>query len=83
MAKKTKYPDIDLTDEDKELVQQVAFRYAAKFYALTEKYSNPKKYAEKFILKKLRSDKNQMWGNKTYEFCCNKRTLLFRFNTCS
>jgi hypothetical protein len=55
---KAKYPARKLTDEDKEVIQQVAIKYAAKYYALTEKYPNLKKYAEKVVLKKLESDKD-------------------------
>jgi hypothetical protein len=59
MAKKTKYPAQKLTDEDKEILERIIiYKYIAKFYALTEKYPNPKKYAEEVILKKIQSDKN-------------------------
>jgi hypothetical protein len=46
MVKKTKYPGQNLTDEDKEILEQVVLKYAVKFYNLTQEYHNPKKYAE-------------------------------------
>lgn len=58
MAKKTKYPAQKLTEEDKEILDKVFFKYALTFYALIKKYRNPKKYAENVIVKKLRSDEN-------------------------
>jgi hypothetical protein len=58
MGKSPKYPAQKLTDEDKEILDQVVIKYAVKFYALTERYPNPKKYAEKVIIKKIQSDEN-------------------------
>jgi hypothetical protein len=58
MVKKPKYPAQKLTDEDKDILEQVVIKYAVTFYALIEKYPDPKKYAEKVIVKKLRSDEN-------------------------
>jgi hypothetical protein len=58
MAKKTKYPAQKLTEEDKEILDQIFFKYALTFYALIQKYPDPKKYAEEVILKKIRSDEN-------------------------
>jgi hypothetical protein len=57
VAVKAKYRAQKLTDEDKEIIEQVAIKYAAKYYALTEQYPNPKKYVEKVVLKLLESDK--------------------------
>jgi hypothetical protein len=58
MAKNPKYPAQKLTNEDKEILDQAVFNYAVKFYALTEKYPDAKKYAEKVILKKMHSNTN-------------------------
>lgn len=58
MAKKTKYSAEKLTCEDKDILEQVVIKYVVKFYALTEKYPNPKKYAENVILKGMQSDEN-------------------------
>src|SRR5215203_708904 len=58
MAKKTKYPAQKLTDEDKIILDQIVIKYAVKFDTLIQKYSNPKKYAENEIVKKLRSNEN-------------------------
>lgn len=56
MGKSPKYPAQKLTDEDKDILDQVAMKYAVKFYALTQKYPNPKKYAEEVILKMMQSN---------------------------
>jgi hypothetical protein len=58
MVKKPKYPAQKLTDEDKDILEQVVIKYAVKFHALTEKYPDAKKYAEKVILKKMLSNTN-------------------------
>lgn len=58
MPKKPKYPAQKLTDEDKQILDQIVIKYAVKFYALTKEYPNPKKYAEKVILRKMHSDTN-------------------------
>jgi hypothetical protein len=58
VARKAKYPAQVLTEEDKEVIDQVAFKYAVKFYALIQKYRNPKKYAKKVVLKLLQSKKD-------------------------
>jgi len=58
MAKNPKYPARKLTDEDKEILNQVVFKYAVELYALTEKYPDAKKYAEKVILKDMHSNTN-------------------------
>ena len=51
MAQKAKYPAQNLTEEDKQVLEAVAFKYVAKFYHLTQKYNNPKEYAQREILK--------------------------------
>ena len=58
MVKNPKYPAQKLTDDDKEILEQVVFKYAVEFYALTEKYPDAKKYAEKVILKRMHSNTN-------------------------
>ena len=58
MLKKAKYPSQKLTYEDKQILEQTVIKYAVKFFALTEKYPNPKQYAEQVILKKMRYDPN-------------------------
>jgi hypothetical protein len=57
VVKKPKYPEQNLTDEDKEILEQVVLKYAVKFYTLIEEYRNPKRHIEK-ILKAVQSDKN-------------------------
>jgi hypothetical protein len=57
MGKKTKNPAQKLSDADMEILEKVFFMYALKFYALTQKYPNPKKYVENEILKAIKSDK--------------------------
>jgi hypothetical protein len=58
MVKRPKYPAQNLTEEDKEILDQAVFKYAVKFYALIQQYPSPKKYAEKRILKSIQSDKD-------------------------
>lgn len=58
MVKKPKYHEQNLTDEDKEILEQVVFKYAMLFYNLTQKYASPKEYAKKEILKIIQSDKD-------------------------
>jgi hypothetical protein len=55
VAKKAKYPAQKLTEEDKELIGQLALKYIAASYALIGKYPKPKDYAENVILKIFRS----------------------------
>ena len=56
MDKKTKNPAQKLSYADKEILEKVVFMYAMKFYALTQKYPNPKKYVENVVLKATQSD---------------------------
>jgi hypothetical protein len=58
VLKKAKYPLQKLTNEDKQILDQIVIKYALKFFALTEKYPNPKQYAEQVILKRMRYDTN-------------------------
>jgi len=53
-----KYPPQELTNEDKQILDQIIIKYALNFFALTEKYPNPKQYAEQVILKRIRYDPN-------------------------
>jgi hypothetical protein len=57
MGKKTKYPAQKLTSTDKDVLDKVAFLYAAMFYSLKQQYPNPKEYVEKILLKAAQSDK--------------------------
>ena len=54
----SKYPSQKLTNEDKQILDQIIIKYALNFFALTEKYPNPKQYAEQIILKRMRYDPN-------------------------
>ena len=54
----SKYPSQKLTNEDKQILDQIIIKYALNFFALTEKYPNPKQYAEQVILKRMRYDPN-------------------------
>jgi hypothetical protein len=58
VVKNAKYQAQNLTDEDKEILYQVVFKYAMLFYNLTQKYASPKEYAKKEILKIIQSDKD-------------------------
>lgn len=58
MLKKAKYPPQKLTNEDKQILDQIVIKYALKLFALTEKYPNPKQYTEQVILKRMRYDPN-------------------------
>jgi hypothetical protein len=49
MARKAKYPGQKLTKEDKELIAQIALRYAVKFYVFYSKYRDPKNFALRMI----------------------------------
>src|SRR5215831_3482544 len=53
-----KYHYKELNEEDKEILDKAVLNYAAKFYALTEQYSSPKKYAQEVLLKLIKSDSN-------------------------
>jgi hypothetical protein len=55
---KAKYSPRKLTNEDIQILDRIIIKYALKFFALIEKYPNPKQYAEQVILKKLRYDSN-------------------------
>jgi hypothetical protein len=57
VGKNAKYPSQNLTKEEKEIIDQVIFRFGVKFYALIHKYTTPKEYAEKVVLKTFQSDK--------------------------
>ena len=58
MYKKANYSSRKLTDEDIRILERIVIRYLVKFYALKERYPNPKSYAEEVILKKLQYDTN-------------------------
>ncbi len=57
MTEKAKYHAQKLTQEDIDILDQVFLKYAVKYYALTQQYPNPKKYAEK-ISKTVQSEKD-------------------------
>ena len=54
----SKYPSQKLTNEDKQILDQIIIKYALNFFALTEKYLNPKQYALQVSLKRIRYDPN-------------------------
>jgi hypothetical protein len=56
MANTPKYPSQKLTKEDIDILEKIITRYLVKFYALTQKYPNPKVYAEKVILRRMQSN---------------------------
>ncbi len=58
MPRKAKNPPQKLTAEDEEILEKVVIKYAVKFYALMEKYPNPKQYAKEVIIKELKSNGN-------------------------
>jgi hypothetical protein len=58
VAKKAKYPSQKLTEEDKQIIGQISLKYAAACFALIGKYPNPKDYAEKVLLRMIRSRKD-------------------------
>jgi hypothetical protein len=55
MGENPKYPYKELNEEDKEILDKAALKYAVKYYALTQQYSSPKKYAQ-VLLKSMKSD---------------------------
>jgi hypothetical protein len=55
MAKNPKYPESELTNEDKKILERVIVKYAVKFDALKRKYPDPRAYAENVIIKSLDS----------------------------
>lgn len=55
MAKNPKYPESQLTDEDKKQLDAVIIKIAVSYNSLRTKYPNPEAYAEKVILKWLDS----------------------------
>jgi hypothetical protein len=57
VTEKAKYHAQKLTEEDIDILDQVFLKYAVKYYALTQQYPNPKKYAEK-ISKTVKSEKD-------------------------
>jgi hypothetical protein len=61
MGKKTKNPAQKLLYADKEILEKVVFMYALKFYALTQKYPNPRKYVENVVLKATPSDEAALY----------------------
>ena len=73
MAKKLKYSAQKLTDEDKEILDQVVIKYAVKFCTLIQKYRNPKNYAEEVILKRMQSDED--FAETLYINICNKLSI--------
>jgi len=56
MGQKAKNPAQKLSSADKEILEKVVFIYALKFYSLTQKYPNPRKYVENVVLKTIQSD---------------------------
>jgi hypothetical protein len=58
MTEKAKYPDQDLTEEDKKILDEISYKYLAAYYNLTQKYSSPMEYAREEILKPIQSKKN-------------------------
>jgi hypothetical protein len=56
MAKNTKYPESELADEDKKILDGVIVKYAVKFQELRKKYPDPRVYARNEIIKNFGSD---------------------------
>jgi hypothetical protein len=63
MGKKTKNPAQKLSYADKEILEKVVLTFALKFYALTQKYPNPKKYVENVVVKAIQSDETHAVAN--------------------
>ena len=57
MAKSPKYSARQLTEEDKDILCKVVFKYAITFYNLTQEYPNPKDYAKEIVSKAEQSDR--------------------------
>jgi hypothetical protein len=49
MGENPKYPHDEVNKEDKQILDKVVLNYAVKYYALTQQYSTPKKYAEELV----------------------------------
>src|SRR5918994_512544 len=58
VARKAKNPAQELTGRDKEILEEIVLRYFVKFYALMQRYPNPKKYAKEVIIKSIRLNTN-------------------------
>ena len=56
--KNPKYPSEELNEEDVEALDNAILIFAAKFCALTERYSSPKKYVEQTNLNAVNKDTN-------------------------
>jgi hypothetical protein len=56
VARNSKYP-LNLTTEDKRILDYAIIRFVAEFYVLIQKYPNPKDYAKKVIIRNSQSDK--------------------------
>lgn len=57
MAENSKNPFIDLSQEDKHVLDKCALNYLMSYYSMTEKYPDPKQYVIKKASKILESDK--------------------------
>ena len=58
MVENAKNLSLELNEDDKEILDKVVLNYAVKFYALTQQYPSPKKYAEEYLLKAVNKDSN-------------------------
>jgi hypothetical protein len=58
MGENPKYPYRELNKEDKKILDRAFVNYVAKFYALTQQYSSPKKYAHEVLLKLVKNNSN-------------------------
>jgi hypothetical protein len=56
MAKNPKYPESELADEDKKILDGVIVKYAVKFQELRKKYPDPRVYVKNEIIKNFDSD---------------------------
>ena len=69
----SKYPSQKLTNEDKQILDQIIIKYALNFFALTEKYPNPKQYAEQIILKRMRY--YPKYCNSLFNITCQDKSI--------
>src|SRR6476660_9373437 len=60
MAENSKYPFIDLTQEDKDVLDKCVLNYFISYYKIIGKYPDPKQCAIKEASKTLNSEKEML-----------------------
>jgi hypothetical protein len=79
MAENPKYPESQLTDEDKKQLDEIIVKIAGSYCSLRTKYPNSKDYAENVILKWLDS-KADIGILHTMAYARSPATFLYNIN---